>query len=171
MAMIKGDSKFLQAITGTPGSSSSVRCYFCLTRTFDWINSPQLKINQKPIRYLDNLISTFTESRESKLLARTPCLFPEKSSPELSQFILETAGLWGIEPVFDPLHLIENHSRELFKFYMEEFSKSQKVFLKQKFQYLLKLPLKTSYTGANWRMIWASYTLHLQTVFSELPIV
>ena len=95
-------------------------------------------------------------------------VFPEGRHPDLAEFILGEANLWGLEPVFDPLHLIENHSHEIMSFFLECLDEKQVSELRSKLRENLKLPLKKSYTGANWRLLWSSYQVHLQPVFSQL---
>lgn len=168
LSLLKGDSKFLQTITGTPTGRGYLRCYFCMVPNYEWFEPSQLKLEQKPIRWIDNYFSTLNPATpKSLVVAKRPCFIPEYCDPEQAEYIFESAGMWGIEPVFDCLHLIENHSKSLLEFIIAV-PKLEITELKTNLQKVTRLPLKTGYTGRNWRFLWASYPLHLKPVYSKI---
>lgn len=171
----KGDSKFLQIITGTPCSTSPFRCYLCSVPQSQWLNPDFISFGFKTPRYLENYFSSFfifleqflqkSSSEQSK--SNFPSFFPLYADLDTVENLIAKTNSWSLHPVLDPLHLIENHSRELMKFVMEKFPKVLIAKLQTFFTETLQLPLRDHYSVGKWRLVWCSYHMHIEKILNS----
>ena len=165
-------------MTGTPLSKSDHRCFICdtpLTKTFD----PE---HWTSFTFKDRMIyNYFYKNGEGEIIdieqelnvdcIKTPILLPNDNNFTSCERLLIETRLWGIQFVVDPLHLIENHSKDLMEYIIDNLSKTERTILEELFSNHLDLSINPSYNVANWRMIWASYTCTWDNIYKNNSLI
>jgi hypothetical protein len=165
LLLVKGDSKFLQILSGTTMSNSDERCYQCSKKLDDWFQITEIeefcgtKFLENYFSMASKLYGVESSTQEGSKLATAlpPIFFPENAKFYEAEYVLSRSGLWSTFVSVDPLHIIENHSAQVLNYCVnnmdDEETKALKEFIRVNFQ----LKLKKKYTVAKWRLIWASY--------------
>ena len=171
-SLVKGDSKFLQILTGTTMSNSDERCYQCSHKQSEWFKVNEIE-ESCGTKFLENYFNVASKKYGLELSAQepanhvqalSPILFPENGSLEEAEYLLSNSGLWSTFFAVDPLHIIENHSSQVFRYCLKKMSQAENKKLEQYIRINFDTRMKPSFTVAKWRLIWASFSQSFEKI-------
>ena len=112
--LVKGDSKFMQLITGTTMSTSDERCYQCSNKQSDWYQVTEMQ-EFCGTKFLENYFNVFSKAyglssqkQDGGKLVHplSPIMLPDDADMRTVDYVMSRTGLWSCFFSVDPLHSV-----------------------------------------------------------------